>query len=147
MSRLALTLLGLGAVIIGILAMHVWMSGHGPSAHGAVISTSPMTTVNESRTSTAGSHTGPENEAHLAVQQGQIDPGVLIQGCVVSCGIESSALGLCVLAVIVVTGLALLISPSRALPETLLLRGPTLIRLRPQSIQIPSLIHLCISRT
>lgn len=57
------------------------------------------------------------------------------------------ALGLCVLAFIVVTLLAFLLPAGRLVPGTVLLRGPPRIRLRPLAIPAPCLIRLCISRT
>ena len=60
---------------------------------------------------------------------------------------EAMALGLCVLAFIVVTLLAFLLPAGRLVPGTVLLRGPPLILLRPLAIPAPCLIRLCISRT
>ncbi|MBG6181414.1 hypothetical protein [Arthrobacter sp. CAN_A1] len=155
LSRSALTFLWFTAVIIGILAMHVWMGGHGPSthgvsaqgalAHGAVLSTNSMTSHTESATSTNGSHHVQANDAPAASSEGSA--GELVQGCAGSCGNDGAVLGMCLLAVIVVAVLAFLVRSGRFVPGSVLLRGPPLIRLRPLSIPAPSLIQLCISRT
>lgn len=147
----ALTLLGLSAIITGILAMHVWMGGHGPSAHGSPVpgslthSSSIYGADIGSPTSTGGQHQAQTNTAHATDFQGSTgDP---TQGCVASCGDEGVALGMCLLAIIIVGILAFLVGASRLVPGSVLLRGPPLIRLRPLSIPVPSLITLCISRT
>lgn len=152
LPRAGAIFLGLVAVIVGVLAMHVWMGGHGPghgptAAHGPhiVIGTGAM--FSESMAPAAGPPTGSGNEADLAAANGSADTSEMVQGCGGFCGNDSAALGLCVLAFIVVTILALLIPAGRLVPGTVLLRGPPQIRLRPLSIPVPSLIQLCISRT
>lgn len=50
-----LTFTGLTAIIVGILAMHVWMGGHGPTTHHVAAST---TTSTVSTVSTAGDDPG-----------------------------------------------------------------------------------------
>ncbi|MBG6192314.1 hypothetical protein IWX64_003285 [Arthrobacter sp. CAN_A212] len=155
LSRSALTFLWFTAMIIGILAMHVWMGGHGSSthgasaqgasAHGAVLSTSSMTADTEHATSLSGSHHVQANDVPAA-PPGE-SAGELGQGCIGSCGNDGAALGMCLLAVIVVAALAFLVRSGQFVPGSVLLRGPPLIRLRPLSIPVPSLIQLCISRT
>ncbi|WP_165802637.1 hypothetical protein [Arthrobacter sp. Bz4] len=155
LSRTALTSLGFAAIIVAILAMHVWMGGHGPSTHGAstwndaadgaVFSASPMTLDTESATAMSGSHHVQANAAPAASTDG--NSGESGQGCVVSCGNESAVLGMCLLAIIVVAILGFLVRSGRFVPGSVLLRGPPLIRLRPLSIPVPSVIQLCISRT
>lgn len=66
LSRTPLTSLRFAAIIVGILAMHVWMGGHASSTHGvaaqgyaaqgAVFSASPTTVDAESAPATSGSH-------------------------------------------------------------------------------------------
>ncbi|MBE0010162.1 hypothetical protein DXT87_10200 [Arthrobacter sp. AET 35A] len=155
LSRTALTFLGFVAIIIGILAMHVWMGGHGPTAHGspaqsdsvhgAAVAANPTTTDIGSPTSMGGSHQVQTSDSYPV--EFQESTGDSVQGCVASCGDEGIALGMCLLAVIVVAALAFLVRSGRLVPGSVLLRGPPLIRLRPLSIPVPSLIQLCISRT
>ena len=141
LPRAVLTFLGLSAVITGILAMHVWMGGHGPTAHGAMNPTSPVTTVSEFQTP------ADDHSHHTGASAGSFDSSGITHGCVGSCGDEGAALGLCVLALIVVTVLAFLLPAGRLVPGAVLLRGPPRILLRPLAIPVPSLIRLCISRT
>ncbi|MBE0010242.1 hypothetical protein DXT87_10655 [Arthrobacter sp. AET 35A] len=160
LSRSALTFLWFTAMIIGILAMHVWMGGHGTSTHGVsaqgvsaqgaathvvVLSTSSMTSETEPATSMGGSHHVQANDVSAVPPDGGAGEGG--QGCVGSCGNDGVALGMCLLAVIVIAVMAFLIRSGRFVPGSVLLRGPPLIWLRPLSIPVPSLIQLCISRT
>lgn len=153
-SRSALTFLGFTAMIVGILAMHVWMGGHGPSSHGisaqdatphgAVHPASPTSNL-KPVTSHNGSHHLQANDIPATSLDG--NAGGWGQGCVGSCGDDGAALGMCLLAVIVVAVLAFLVISGRFVPGSVLLRGPPLIRLRPLMTPVPSLIQLCISRT
>ncbi|WP_139186292.1 hypothetical protein [Arthrobacter subterraneus] len=130
--------LGLVAVIVGILAMHVWMSGHGPTAaHGVHALPAPVTAAVEP----ASHHASPAPAPAPGT-----DPGP-VHGCAGSCEDDAVALGLCVLAFIVVTLLAFLLPMGRMVPGAVLLRGPPLILLRPLAIPVPCLVRLCISRT
>lgn len=154
LSRSALTFLGFVAIIVGILAMHVWMGGHGSTAHGSPAQSgsahgtavaASQTTSDIGSPSSMGAHPVQINDAYVVDFQGST--GDAAQGCVGSCGDDGMALGMCLLAIIVVVGLAFLVRSGRFVPGSVLLRGPPLIRLRPLSIPVPSLIHLCISRT
>ncbi|WP_299169854.1 hypothetical protein [uncultured Arthrobacter sp.] len=148
LPRAVFILAGLTAVIIGVLGMHVWMGGHGPTAaHGVHTVTAPAAPVHHSMAPTAGPIADAETKPHLAALSGTTDTSEMGQGCAESCGDHDAALGLCVLAFIVVTILAFLLPAGRLVPGTAVLRGPPWIRLRPLTIPAPSLIRLCISRT
>lgn len=149
LPRAVFTLLGLTAIIIGILAMHVWMGGHGPTtAHGLHTITGPAVTAHQATApADAGTHAMPKVEIHAAKSDMATGTSTSVQGCVGHCGDNSAALGLCVLALIVVTVLAFLLPAGRLVPGVAVLRGPPSIRLQPLSIPVPSLIRLCISRT
>lgn len=164
--RAVVGFLGLTAVIVGILAMHVWMGGHGPTAaHGVHVlpAQAQVAVVEHVSHRAAAAPASPhqaappsvtavvEPAAHHAgsapVLAAGADSGPL-HGCAGSCEDDDAmALGLCVLAFIVVTLLAFLLPAGRLVPGTVLLRGPPLIRLRPLAIPAPCLIRLCISRT
>ncbi|MHA7275789.1 hypothetical protein ACX80O_04565 [Arthrobacter sp. Hz1] len=157
LSRTAVTFLGFVAIIVGILAMHVWMGGHGASthgapaqgasAHGAALPASSTTSNPGFPTSVSGENRVPANNAHAAYPDGPAGTGEMGEGCGGSCGNDGGVLGMCLLAVIVVAVLAFLLRSGRLVPGSVLLRGPPLIRLRTLSIPAPSLIQLCISRT
>ncbi len=147
-----LTLVGLTAVIIGILAMHVWMGGHGSTTHVA----GPATVGNV--TAGSASQVGPPApsghdhghavlpvlETGTAVIAFASDDGMLA-ACSADCTAEM-ALGACMLAMIVV-GLAGFLTPAgRALVSTLIRRGPPVVRRASRPAPAPSLIRLCISR-
>ncbi|NJC22216.1 hypothetical protein BJ994_001292 [Arthrobacter pigmenti] len=154
LPRFALTFVGLTAVIVGILAMHVWMGGHGPTAaHGSsAASTSVMTGL---PTSSSGSH----DDGHLhhedagfasidtttAAVADPPDSGIA-HSCTGPC-VDGMAVGMCVLALLVVTLLSFLLPASRPLPGAVLLRVDRRVRILPLAIPAPSLIRLCISRT
>lgn len=159
---------GLTAVIVGILAMHVWMGGHGATSHhvaapaaGTTTSTHPvdrsghggttlhaqtttavvaaMATV-EATTLDAASHAA-SNTVTKAVPDG----GGLV-GCGGDCA-DEMMVGLCVLAMIVV-GIAGLLTPAgRALLSTSGRRGPPTLSWVSRPAPTPSLTRLCISRT
>ncbi|NJC22672.1 hypothetical protein BJ994_001748 [Arthrobacter pigmenti] len=150
LPRAVFTMLGLTAVIIGILAMHIWMGGHGPTAtHGSHPTTGPVIASHQAMAAADnGTHTGTAAETHKAIPA--VHPGGTVdldQGCVGSCGDEGMALGMCMLALIVVTVLAFLLPAYREVSGTAVLRGPPTMSLRALSIPVPSLIRLCISRT
>ena len=148
LPRAGVTLLGLVVLIVGLLAMHAWMGVHGPTAvHRLHPVTGPVATASESMAPALGPPIGSGNEAHVVALNGNTDSSVTAQGCEGACGTEGAALGLCVLAFIVIISLAFPVPAGRLVPGTVLLRGPPLIRLRPLSIPVPSLVRLCISRT
>lgn len=149
LPRAVVTLLGLTAVITGILAMHVWMGGHGPTAvHGLHTITGPTVTAHPAATpASADTYSMPRANTHAAESDVATETSELMQGCVGHCGNDSTSLGLCVLALIAVTILAFLLPAGRLVPGGTVLRGPPLIHLQPLSIPVTSLIRLCISRT
>ncbi|MHA7155590.1 hypothetical protein [Arthrobacter sp. TMN-50] len=157
LSRTVLTFLGFVAIIVGILAVHVWMGGHGPSthgvtardapAHGVALSASPATSTSGSATAMSGSHQVQALAGHAAAAERNTGNGESAPLCLGSCGNDGAALGMCLLAVIMVVVLVSLVRSGRLVPGSVLLRGPPLIRLQPLSIPVPSLTQLCISRT
>lgn len=163
-----LTLLGLTAVIIGILAMHVWTGGHGSTSHhvagpatGGNVTVGSVTVGSvtaESVTVGSATQVGPPApsghvhgydvlpvlEAATAVIAAPSDPGMLA-ACGADCMVEM-ALGACMLAMIVV-GLAAFLTPAgRALVSTIVRRGPPVVHRSSRPAPAPSLIRLCISR-
>lgn len=149
LPRAVFTLLGVTAVIVGILAMHVWMGGHGTiAAHGLHAVTGQMEPSHRTIASTgADTHASAPAKMHEAASPATTDIGELVSGCAEHCGNDNTALGLCVLALIVVTVVAFLFPAGRLIPGAIVLRGPPSIQLRPLAIPVPSLIRLCISRT
>ncbi|MBG6224091.1 hypothetical protein IWX63_000646 [Arthrobacter sp. CAN_A2] len=160
--------LGLTAVIVGILAMHVWMGGHGSTSHhvGApVTSTTTSThsvdgtgqgrTILHDRTTTAViaamatvETTVLDAASHAAsttVTKAVPDGGGSV-GCGGDCA-DEMMVGLCVLAMIVV-GIAGLLTPAgRALLSAVGRRGPPALSRMSRPAPTPSLTQLCISRT
>lgn len=157
-----LSLIGLTAVIIGILAMHVWMGGHGATAHPGTGSASTSTAahavagntaagtdaIDEAPASSAAG--APEHPvdvtlAALTASGAHGDQTVLV-GCGTDCSGEMT-LSMCVLALVLV-GIAWLLTPTgRALAFPLLRRGPPLAHRTSRTVPTPSLTQLCISRT
>lgn len=154
--RAVVSFLGISAMIVGILAMHVWMGGHGAGAHGTAGPSTAVATVTSHHSAGKSGHVeGPPSTqdvsgtSHpgIASDASFPDAGAFTHGCAGACGEDGTALGLCVLALIVVTVLAFLLPTGRVVPGAPLLREPPRIVLRPLSIPAPSLIRLCISRT
>ncbi|WP_298255212.1 hypothetical protein [uncultured Arthrobacter sp.] len=149
-----LSLIGLTPVIIGILAMHVWMGGHGATAHPGTGSASTSTAAHAVAGNTAaGTDSIDEAPAHpvdvtlaaLTASGGHGDQTVLV-GCGTDCSGEMT-LGMCVLALVLV-GIAWLLTPTgRVLASSLPPRGPPLMHWTSRAVPAPSLTQLCISRT
>ena len=158
-----LSFVGLTAVIVGILAMHVWMGGPGSTAHHSAASTTMSSTdAHPAFTATTADDTASSNattspdQAHtgliaqiLPVMTSMVadpsDPGASM-GCGESCA-DEMALSMCVLAIVLV-GIAWLLTPTgRALLSSLIRRGPPLTHWASRPAPTPSLTHLCISRT
>lgn len=134
-----LTLVGLTAVIIGILAMHVWMGGHGSTTHHIA----GATTINPTTVSATPLTTTPVTTAPAI--QAPLDQGVPV-GCGGDCS-DEMALNMCVLAMVLV-GIAWLLTPiGRALVFSLNRRGSPVRSWLSRPAPTPSLTHLCISRT
>ena len=134
--QIALLFLSLTAVIVGILAMHVWMGGHGAThAVGPVVTAAPATDVHHQViTPTSASATA--------------DSGMTLNlDCADTCG-EEIAAGVCILAFLVVSFAACVILRSRLAYGRVRLRGPPPVLPLPRTF-VPSLklVQLCISRT
>lgn len=156
-----LALVGLTSIIVGILAMHVWMGGHGSAFHHAAGPTTAGTTSSSSSTSRTpvvgvAGHSHTEGEGHpaavavvlAAVTEGGdgAADGSLLAGCGGVCT-DEMMLGMCVLAMIVVGIIGLLIPAGRALLSTSGRRGPPVLSWVSRPAPAPSLTRLCISRT
>ena len=158
-----LSFIGLTAVIVGILAMHVWMGGHGATTHhSAGTPTLRITTVSSAHAHSAsttvlsgGSSALPASDTHdqsvtqLLPVVTQLAGDHTDQGMLTGCGGDCAemALGMCVLALVLV-GIAWLLTPTgRALTFSLLRRGPPVVYWASRPAPTPSLTQLCISRT
>lgn len=159
-----LSFVGLTAVIVGILAMHVWMGGHGATTHhSAGTPTLSNTTVSStdvhpasatvsSAVSSAVStgHTHADSATQLLPALAQLAGDHTDQGVLAGCGgdcADEMALSMCVLAMVLV-GIAWLLTPTgRALASSLLRRGPPMAYWASRPAPTPSLTQLCISRT
>lgn len=170
-----LSFLGLTAVIVGILAMHVWMGGQGTTSHHAAAPVSgtqsggssdthpaaPMAAGRMSADEPAGGaleaiaasssdHIRAEGAAQVLPAMTALASGSLEQGMPAGCGGDCSdemALSMCVLALVLI-GVAGFLSPAgRALISTLVRRGPPTTYWVSRPAPAPSLTHLCISRT
>lgn len=150
-----LAFVGLTAVIVGILAMHVWMGGHGAPSHHSVGRTTPSSTAVHPTSGTVASvessnHTHDNSVTQLLPALTQSAGDLPDQGVLAGCGgdcADEVVLGMCVLAV-VLAGIAWLLSPTgRALTSSLLRRGPPVAYRASRPVPTPSLTQLCISRT
>lgn len=159
-----LAFVGLTAVIVGILAMHVWMGGHGTTTHrSAGTATLSNTTVSSTQVHPASAtvpsavasaasagHTHDHSATQLLPALTQLAGDHTDQGVLAGCGgdcADEVVLGMCVLAV-VLAGIAWLLSPTgRALTSSLLRRGPPVAYRASRPVPAPSLTQLCISRT
>ncbi|MEG9250153.1 hypothetical protein V6S67_18840 [Arthrobacter sp. Soc17.1.1.1] len=139
-------------MIVGILAMHVWMGGHGATTHHTTGPTTLITTDVHLASATVSSshnhnHNQPTTQLLPALTQASdsSDQGVLA-GCGGDCA-DEMALSMCVLAMVLV-GIAWLLTPTgRALTSSLLRRGPPVSHRASRPAPTPSLTQLCISRT
>ena len=132
----ALLLLSLTAVIVGILAMHVWMGGHGATHAGGPVITAPPATAEHHQANTPASASDTT------------DPGMILNlDCADTCG-EEIAAGVCILAFFIVSFAAAIVLRSRLAYGRVRLRGPPPVLPIPRTF-VPSLklVQLCISRT
>ncbi|THJ66810.1 hypothetical protein E8P82_07740 [Arthrobacter echini] len=154
-----LSFVGLTAMIIGILAMHVWMGGHGATAHHGTGTTS----ISNSASPAAGAYSIDAPRVYLAdgpvthsSSAAPVLPALTVPGDDLSdlavpagCGSDCSgevALSICVLALVLVGIVRLLTPTGRALAFPLLRRGPPLAHRTSRAVPTPSLTQLCISR-
>lgn len=150
-----LTSAALMAIITGILAMHVWMGGHGSTSHHLA---APTTTNNSSAHPAAEPGYGQDASQHQAIPEvlpavtainaaatdaSSTVPGALCGG---DCA-DEMMLGMCVLAMIVVGVAGLLSLVVRGLLSTQGWRGPPSLSWASRPAPTPSLTQLCISRT
>lgn len=159
-----LSFVGLTAVIVGILAMHVWMGGHGATTHhSAGTPTVSITTVSSANIDSASAtvasavasavsadHAHDHSATQLLPALTQLAGDHTDQGVLAGCGADCAdemALSMCVL-VMVLVGIAWLLTPTgRALTSSLRRRGPPLTYWAFRPAPTPSLTQLCISRT
>ncbi|WP_417234737.1 hypothetical protein [Arthrobacter sp.] len=132
-----LLLLCLGAVLTGIIGMHLWMGGHGEHTD------SQPALSSASVASLATASDLPNIHAHT----GAIGDGSPMAGCVGTCDAGDMAAGICMLSLIVLAMFAFLAPPRNELLRILLRRGPPLVPRASRLVPTPSLTQLCISRT
>lgn len=147
--RAVLGFIGLTAVLIGLLAMHVWAGGHGPTAvhglHAPPVYVSapeqPPKALEQPPMALEQPPTAAEVPSDHAGHDGTGPTHSKTPHD------NTAEMGLCVLAFMVVTLLLFLLPAGSVIPGSFLLRGVPLIPLLPQLNPVPSLIRLCISRT
>ncbi|WP_155850067.1 hypothetical protein [Arthrobacter sp. H41] len=159
--RAVLTLLGLTFVIAGILAMHVWMGGHGSTSHHladppAASSVAALTTAAHAD-AIPHAHSGGPAVQFSANPTQTVVAAITLAGasvehtmaavCAGGCDADGMSLGMCVLALILMGALLLSTPVGRALATTLLRRGPPAVSWKFRPAPTPSLTYLCISRT
>jgi hypothetical protein len=128
-------LLGLLAVIVGILGMHIWTGAHDPGLHG---------TQHAAETGEGFSHSQETAGPPLLVQDG----GGTMAALCASCGETDVAAGVCVLALFMAGIAGLLWLKAGQLVSAAGRRGPPRILPRTSPpIRPPSLVQLSISRT
>lgn len=158
-----LSFIGLTAVIVGILAMHVWMGGHGATTHHSAgtptlsITTASSTNAHSASTTVPpggssavpASHTDDHSVMQLLPVLTQLAGDHTDQEMLTGCGGDCAemALGMCVLALVLVGIAWLLTRTGRALTFSLLRRGPPVVYWASRPAPTPSLTQLCISRT
>ncbi len=153
LPRGILTTLGLASMIIGILAMYVWMSGHGSTSQHLAWTTTASST-GEARGLVVPAGQAHDSHDHAvapvldAVTAGVADP--VNHGVTTGCGVDCTdemALGMCALAIIVVGIGALLILATRCSVSIRIPRGPPIVHRISRPAPASSLTQLCISRT
>lgn len=137
-ARTCVLLLGLTAVIIGILGMHIWIGSHNQGHRTPVpsIAAAPETGHHSGAAAAGAVMTETGGNAHMAAP-----------GCA-ACGEHEMTAGLCVLALLVVGAIALVKPGSGVLLSAASLRGPPrMTPARTAPLQPPSLTQLSICRT
>ncbi len=140
LSRPVLLVLALAALITGILAMHVWVGGHGATSHH--VSTSPAVQL--------GSEAAPEGlqNAGTLVEVPGHSADASPAGCADTCGENSLMTGICVIALMAIGSLWLYLRRTRIVPFAGQSRAPPVLTERTCVSRItPSLTQLSISRT
>ncbi|MFT4470841.1 DUF6153 family protein [Arthrobacter sulfonylureivorans] len=130
-------LLGLTAIIAGILGMHIWIGSHNPgnAASAAAVAAAPET----------GHDHHPGTGTSVMTDQGA--PGTAVMSCA-GCGDHEMAASMCMLALFMVGAAGLIKPASGVLFSAAGLRGPPgIFPAHTAPLQPPSLIQLSISRT
>lgn len=136
-----LLLLCLGAVLTGIIGMHLWMGGHG-SHEDSVSAHSPAS--HSSQTAGAAATSGLPG---LSGEHAPTGDGSPMPACVGTCDAGDMATGICVMSLIVLAMFVFLLPPRLMLRHALVRRGPPLPWRWFRFVPTPSLTQLCISRT
>ncbi|WP_417235784.1 DUF6153 family protein [Arthrobacter sp.] len=134
-----LLLLCLGALLTGIIGMHLWMDNHAEATAAQSTATMASSTVSN----TLGTSILPG----LTAEHHPSGDGSPMHGCAGSCDAGDMAAGICVLSLIVLAMFVFLVPPRYELPHSLLRRGPPRVAWKFRPIPTPSLTQLCISRT
>ncbi|WP_461169392.1 hypothetical protein [Arthrobacter sp. Z1-15] len=139
--RAVLSLLGLSAVIAGLLTMHIWVGGFGASSHHGTVAVGGTA---------AGPAAAPPGTGHLPAPAALIGAAAAdhdsMPGCAGSCA-DEAAFGMCMLALVIMGAFALR-TPSGCAPAfSLANRGPPALPRAFRPAPCPSLTQLCISRT
>lgn len=157
--RSFLLLLGLSAIIAGIIGMHLWTGGHAQAEHHAPAPTPvavgsptgmgemPLPGEGHGLQAGPGERAGAADPASLSAPYAGHDHGMAMFGCAGACDAGDMAMGLCVLALTVLTLLAFAVPPNQGVPGPVMRRGPPRVFMRSLPAPAPSLTRLCISRT
>lgn len=139
LQRPFLLILSLAALITGILAMHVWMGGHGSTRHQ--VSAAPAAQL------ISETAAGPQNAGTLAEGHGH-SADASPTGCADTCGENNLLTGMCMLALVLIGFLGLHLLLTRAVQFFGQTRAPPRITLHISTPRMtPSLTQLSISRT
>lgn len=138
----------LPALIIGILAMHIWVGGHGTIAsHGTAVHSVAVQSTGQGPADGYPGH--PPAEHHSSPGVAAPVPGHgMDSGCGHGCGSMDMAMATCMLALVLLT-LTLLLPPAAAAlsrPLPVWRTQPVLPRTS-ATARTPSLVQLSISRT
>lgn len=130
----------LGAVLTGLIGMHLWMGGLGEATDSqpALASTNVAPTAMPASASEL-----PSVHAHT----GATGDGSPMHGCLGTGDAGDMAAGICVLSLIVLAMFVFLVPPRNELLRILLRRGPPPVPRVFRLVPTPSLTQLCISRT
>lgn len=133
-------LLGLAAVIAGILAMHVWTGGHGTTSHHITKSAGHAVSATEHGSATAGNTADPSHSTTTG--------SPIVTVCGETCSGDGLVMSLCVLALMVMSFLGLKLPREGVLIFGSHRRTPLRIcAVKSIPPLAPSLTQLSISRT